>query len=108
MTSAFYFQVLDAPDAKIVRFFDPEMDIQSKEDGRGGEIEQSIPTQGAMEPMHNDQERRPEPPSEMQIIVGIGKFGLSVIDNQPRELIFLVMEKVDVVYATGLGENVSR
>ena len=104
--------MLDAPDAKLVRFFDPEVDIQNKENGDGNgesdEIEQSVPTKGATEPMQDGQERRPEAPSQMQISVDIRKVGLSIVDQRPRELVFLVMEKVEVVYATGLGENVSR
>lgn len=100
--------MLDGPEAKIVRFFDPEVETQHKEDGGGDEIEQLTPSQGAMQSMQDDQERRPEVPSQMEIIVGVGKLGLSIVDHQPRELVFLVMEKVDVVYATGLGENVSR
>jgi len=99
--------VLDAPEAKVVRFFDPEVDIQTK-DVEGDEIEQTVPSQGATQPMQDDQERRPEAPSQMQITVGISKLGLSIVDHQPRELVFLVMEKVDLVYATGLGEDVSR
>lgn len=100
--------MLEAPEAKVLRFFDPEMEIQNKENGGDDEIEQSVPTQGATEPMQDKQERRPEAPSQMQIIVGVRKFGLSVVDQQPRELIFFVVEKVEVVYATGLGESVSR
>ena len=100
--------MLEAPEAKVVRFFDQEMEIQKKENGGGDEIEQSVPTQGATEPMQDEQERRPGAPSQMQIVVGVGKFGLSIVDQQPRELAFLVMERVEVVYATGLGEDVSR
>ncbi|KAG0557949.1 hypothetical protein KC19_11G167800 [Ceratodon purpureus] len=101
-------RVLNAPETEVVRFFDPEVRVQSKENAGDDEIEQAVPTQGATEPMQDEQERRPEAPSQMQITVGVGKFGLSIVDQQPRELVFLVMEKVDVVYATGLGENVSR
>ncbi|KAG0571187.1 hypothetical protein KC19_6G218100 [Ceratodon purpureus] len=101
-------RVLDAPAAKVVRFFDSEVEIQPKDDSGGYEIEQTAPSQGVTQPMHDVQERRPEAPSQMEISVGVGRLGLSVIDQTPRELIFLVTEKVDLVYATGLGENVSR
>ncbi|KAG0604101.1 hypothetical protein M758_10G145000 [Ceratodon purpureus] len=101
-------RVLDAPAAKVVRFFDSEVEIQPKDDSGGDEIEQTAPSQGATQPMHDVQERRPEAPSQMEISVGVGRLGLSVIDQTPRELIFFVTEKVDLVYATGLGENVSR
>lgn len=97
--------MLDAPEAKVLRFFDPEVEIRPKADG---EIEQTAPSQGATQPMQAEQERRPEAPSQMEITVGVGKLGLSIVDHQPRELIFFVMEKVDLCYATGLGENVSR
>lgn len=100
--------MLDAPAAKVVRFFDSEVEIQPKDDSGGDEIEQTAPSQGATQPMHDVQERRPEAPSQMEISVGVGRLGLSVIDQTPRELIFFVTEKVDLVYATGLGENVSR
>lgn len=74
----------------------------------GEEIQVSVPTQGAAEPMQAEEELRPEAPSQMELVLNVGKLGLSVIDHRPRELVYLVMEKVDVLYGTGLGENVSR
>lgn len=101
-------RVLDAPEAKIVRFFNSEVEIQDKDHAQGDEIEQSVPSQGATEPMQDEHETRPEAPSQMEIVLRVHKFGLSVVDQYPRELIFFVMEKVDVIYAMGLGDNVSR
>lgn len=100
--------MLDAPEAKIVRFFNSEVEIQDKDHAQGDEIEQSVPSQGATEPMQDEHETRPEAPSQMEIVLRVHKFGLSVVDQYPRELIFFVMEKVDVIYAMGLGDNVSR
>lgn len=108
ITKASCFQVLDVSEAKLVRFFDPEMETLDNGTVEGNEIEQLVSTQGATQPIHDDQERRAEAPSQMEIVLGVEVFGLSIIDQQPRELIFLVMKKVDIVFASGLGENVSR
>lgn len=108
ITKASCFQVLDVSEAKLVRFFDPEMETLDNGTVEGNEIEQLVSTQVATQPIHDDQERRAEAPSQMEIVLGVEVFGLSIIDQQPRELIFLVMKKVDIVFASGLGENVSR
>lgn len=100
--------MLDASEAKLVRFFDPEMETQDNGNIEGNEIEQSVPAEGATESIQDVQERRAEAPSQMEIVLGVDIFGLSIVDQQPRELIFLVMKKVDVVVASGLGEDVSR
>lgn len=92
----------------MVRFLDPEMEILDNEIGGENEIEQSVATQGATLSVQSDQERGAEVPSQMEIVLGVETFGLSIVDQQPRELIFLVMKKVDIVFASGLGENVSR
>lgn len=44
----------------------------------------------------------------MEIVLWVYKFGLFVVDQYLWELIFFVMEKVDVIYVMGLGDNVSR
>jgi hypothetical protein len=83
-------------------------DKKNHAEEKDGEIEASVPTQGAMEPMQAGHEGRPETPSQMEVVLGVGRLGFSVIDSQPRELIFLVVDDVQVTYATGLGDNVSR
>lgn len=51
---AFFFQVLNVPEAKVVRFFDPKLEVQNKENNGGDEIEQSVQTQGVAEPMEDE------------------------------------------------------
>lgn len=100
--------MLDASEAKLVRFFDPEMGTQDNGNVDGNEIEQSVAIESEMEPIQDDQERRVEAPSQMKIVLGVEVFGLSIVDQQPRELIFLSMKTVNIVFASGLGDNVSR
>lgn len=99
---------MESSEAKVVKFFDSEIGTQEYESADNSEIEQLLPTHGATESIQDDQERCYDAPSQTEIALGIGKFGLSIVDQQPRELVFLSMEKVDIVFASGLGDNVSR
>ncbi|XP_024403056.1 uncharacterized protein [Physcomitrium patens] len=101
-------RIVESSEAKVVKFFDSEIGTQEYESADNSEIEQLLPTHGATESIQDDQERCYDAPSQTEIALGIGKFGLSIVDQQPRELVFLSMEKVDIVFASGLGDNVSR
>lgn len=50
--------MFNVPEAKVLRFFDPELEVQNKENDGGDEIEQSVPTQGATEPFRRPESRR--------------------------------------------------
>ncbi len=103
-------RVLELGEIKAVRFFDQELEVvdagSSSNNKEGKEI--ILAREGSAEAVQEDEVKR-DVPSQLEIVFGIEKFGLSVIDHKPQEILFLSLQKVGITYSAGLGqENISR
>ncbi|KAJ7562087.1 hypothetical protein O6H91_03G054700 [Diphasiastrum complanatum] len=84
-------QVLHLGDAKVVRFFDKELQRSQSEDANG-----VLTLIGARLPIQTDEDYIT---NQLKLVIDVPKLGLSIIDHKPQEILFTCLESVNLAYA---------
>lgn len=97
--------VMEHGELKVVRFYESE--VQNEQISSALEVEVAAVAEGSGGTDSSQQVGSSEPPSstQLEVVVDIGKFGLSVCDHNPREILFLCLENVTFSYSTGDGTS---
>ncbi|ONK73416.1 uncharacterized protein A4U43_C04F31270 [Asparagus officinalis] len=82
-------------DTKILRFIDDEKTLLLSTDEKAGPAKTDSSSSSSL---GNEIESSSAP---LEFIIELGIVGISLIDNRPRELLYLYLEKVFVSYSTG-------
>ncbi|KAI5072395.1 hypothetical protein GOP47_0012501 [Adiantum capillus-veneris] len=96
----YFCEILEVGSVKVVKFCEFSENSHEKEPSTSGTAEPSQPLTVDVNPSSSS--------SRMEVQLELGQLGISLIDLKLRELLYLYMEKVSFVYATGYAGNLRR
>lgn len=96
VTTGVWIRVIEVQDIKVVRFFDDKRN--PKEIYTSEEKAQSA---NAVESVFQIQSRTQSSMTHLELILEVGIVGVSIVDQRPKEILYLYLQRVFVSYSIG-------
>lgn len=96
VTTGIWIRVIEVHDIKVVRFFDDKRNPQeiytSEETAQAG---------NDVEPVLQKQNRTQSSTTPLELILELGNVGVSIVDQRPKEILYLYLQRVFISYSIG-------
>ncbi|CAM6084054.1 unnamed protein product [Calypogeia fissa] len=99
-------RVIELLEVKTVRFYCKIVELEAISEDE--EIEASSPGRGDESGHELARVDDKQGSAQVEVVVNIGKLGVSIIDQHPREILYLSLDNVITSYQIGFGERTSR
>lgn len=96
-------RIIELLATKTIRFYCKVVELEDISEDE--EIESDAPNEGGGETIQMSESPAA---AQVELVVNIGKFGLSITDQHPREILYLSLDNVITSYQIGFGERTSR
>ena len=96
ITTVICIRVIEVHDIKVVMFFDDKRNPQ-----KIYTAEENAQAANAVESVFQVQSRTQSSTTPLEIILEVGAMGVSIVDQTPKEILYLYLQRVFISYSTG-------
>ena len=96
VTTGICIRVIEVHDIKVVMFFDDKRNPQ-----KIYTAEENAQAANAVESVFQVQRRTQSSTTPLEIILEVGDMGVSIVDQTPKEILYLYLQRVFISYSTG-------
>ena len=100
VTTGICIRVIEVHDIKVVRFFDDKRNPQ-----KIYTAEENAQAANAVESVFQVQSRKQSSTTPLEIILEVGAMGVSIVDQTPKEILYLYLQRVFISYSTGYASR---